>query len=213
MHGEAMTDPGLRIGDVVPTFSARSTRGAIDLNDYRGRWLILFSHPGDFTPVCTSEFIALARAQPRFEALGCALMGLSVDSLYAHFAWLRAIYDMSGVRVEFPLVEDPTLEIARAYAMVGCDAQDASAVRTTYFIDPDGVLCASTCYPASVGRSIPEMLRMLEALQITHAGKGLAPADWNPGEPLLRLPEETIEAVFAGKDAPDWFYMTGKKGG
>jgi len=204
--------PSLRIGDAVPTFSARSTQGPIDLNDFRGRWLILFSHPGDFTPVCTSEFIALARALPQFEALDCALIGVSVDSLYSHLAWLRAIYDMSGVKVEFPLVEDPTLEIARAYAMVGADAQDASTVRTTCFIDPDGILRASTAYPASVGRSIPEMLRMLDALQHTHEGRALAPANWSAGDPLLLPPHESIETVLGAESGPDWFYTPETKG-
>lgn len=198
--------PPLRIGDTVPRFSARSTQGPLDLADFRGRWLILFSHPADFTPVCTSEFVALARAADRFAALDCALIGVSADSLYSHLAWLRTIHDMAGVTVSFPVVEDPTMEIARAYGMIAPDAEDAGAMRMTCFIDPEGVLRATTCYPASVGRSIPELLRVLAALQRVEGGEVLAPADWHPGAALLRAPDEHADAVVAATGATDWFY-------
>ena len=198
--------PPLRIGDVVPRFSARSTQGPLDLGNYRGRWLVLFSHPADFTPVCTSEFVALARAADRFAEHDCALIGISADSLYSHLAWLRAIHDMAGVTVSFPVVEDPTMEIARAYGMIAPDAEDAGAMRMTCFVDPEGVLRATTCYPASVGRSIPELLRVLAALQRVDGGEVLAPANWQPGEPLLRAPDETADAVVAASGATDWFY-------
>ncbi len=144
----------LRLGQKAPEFTARSTRGLVRLSDFRGRWLVLFSHPGDFTPVCTSEFVAIAKTAAAFEKLDCALMAVSVDSLFSHFAWIRAIRDKFGVVVEFPIIEDPTLEIGRAYGMVGPEDLDASAVRSTYFLDPEGVMRASTCYPASVGRSV-----------------------------------------------------------
>lgn len=201
-----MERPPLRIGDAVPRFSARSTQGPVDMADFRGRWLILFSHPADFTPVCTSEFAALAKATDKFAALDCALVGLSADSLYSHLAWIRMIHDMSGLTVGFPVIEDPTLEIARAYGMIGSNAQDAGAMRMTCFIDPEGVLRASTCYPATVGRSIPEMLRVLAALKTVQEGAGLAPADWQPGQPLLRVPDERVETAIAGKAPSDWFY-------
>lgn len=190
----------------MPTFTARSTTGPVSLADWRGRWLMLFSHPGDFTPVCTSEFIAIARAQPAFDALDCGLMALSVDSLFSHLAWIRIIRDRFGVKVGFPVVEDPTLAIGRAYGMVGMDATDASPVRTTYFIDPDGVLRASTCYPATVGRSVDEMLRMIAALRRVHDGKALAPADWRPGSPLLNVPQYSVDEVLAADTESDWFY-------
>ena len=198
--------PPLRIGETVPRFSARSTQGPLDLADFRGRWLMLFSHPADFTPVCTSEFIALARAKDRFAELDCALVGLSADSLYAHLAWIRAIHDMAGVTIDFPVIEDPTMEVARAYGMIGCEAQDAGAMRMTCFIDPDGILRASTCYPATVGRSIPELLRVLAALQQVHGGERLAPADWEPGKPLLHAPGERAADAIEGDAATDWFY-------
>ncbi|WP_066557795.1 peroxiredoxin [Croceicoccus bisphenolivorans] len=207
MTPETMIErPPLRIGEPAPRFSARSTQGPVDLAEFRGRWLMLFAHPADFTPVCTSEFVALAKAAPQFEALDCAMIGVSADSLYSHLAWIRMIRDMAGVEVSFPVVEDPTMEIARAYGMIGCSAQDAGAMRMTCFIDPEGVLQASTCYPASVGRSIPELLRVLQALQQTHAGDVLAPADWQPGEPLLQAPQETAAAALGGVAATDWFY-------
>ena len=196
----------LRIGEKVPGFTARSTHGPINLDDYRGRWLILFAHPADFTPVCTSEFVALAHAAQEFADRGCDLIGVSVDSLYSHLAWVRMIHDMTGVRVDFPLVEDPTMEIARAYGMIDSSAPDAASVRTTYFIDPHGVLRASTNYPSSVGRSIPEMLRLLTALQRVDAVDALVPANWEPGEDLLESPRETAADAYDAKDPAAWFY-------
>lgn len=196
----------LRLGEEAPDFTARSTRGVVSLSDYRGRWLALFSHPADFTPVCTSEFVAIARAHDRFTASGCELMALSVDSLFSHLAWIRAIRDRFDVVVDFPIIEDPTLEIARAYGMVGPDAMDASAVRTTYILDPDGILRASTCYPASVGRSVEEMLRLVSALQRVHDGSALAPEGWTPGDDLLAVPSHDVADVLAAPEGADWFY-------
>jgi peroxiredoxin (alkyl hydroperoxide reductase subunit C) len=195
----------LRLGDEAPNFSARSTCGPVSLGDYRGRWLVLFSHPADFTPVCTSEFVALAREQATFAALGCDLMALSIDSLFSHFAWIRAIRDRFGVVVDFPVLEDPTLEIARAYGMIGADATDASAVRTTYFIDPRGIVRATTCYPASVGRSVEEMLRLLSALQRVDGGGVLAPEGWTPGADLLAVPSYDVADILAADGEADWF--------
>lgn len=196
----------LRLGQAAPDFTARSTKGVVRLSDFRGRWLILFSHPADFTPVCTSEFVAIARASAQFEALDCALMALSVDSLFSHLAWIRAIRDRFDVVIDFPIIEDPTLEIGRAYGMVGPEDADASSVRATYFLDPDGVMCAGTCYPASVGRSVEEMLRIVAALQRVHNGDALAPEGWRPGSDLLRVPSQSVEAVLAAPDASSWFY-------
>ena len=196
---------GLRIGDSAPDFSARSTVGDVRLSDFRGRWLILFSHPADFTPVCTTEFVALTHAAADFESRDCALMALSVDSLFSHFAWLRMIRDRFDAEVRFPIVEDPTLVIGRAYGMVGADDTDSATVRTTFFIDPNGVIRAMTCYPANVGRSTPEMLRTLDALQAVDEGPVLAPANWQPGKAMLRQPEATLDSVFAAKGLTDWF--------
>ena len=196
---------GLRIGDPAPDFSARSTAGDIRLSDFRGRWLVLFSHPADFTPVCTTEFVALARAAGDFAERDCALMALSVDSLFSHFAWLRMIRDRFDVEVRFPIVEDPTLVIGRAYGMVAPQDNDSGTVRTTFFIDPEGVVRAMTCYPANVGRSTPEMLRTLDALQAVDAGSVLAPANWEPGDDLLQQPSALLDDVFAAPGQTDWF--------
>lgn len=196
---------GLRIGDMAPDFSARSTAGEVRLSAFRGRWLILFSHPADFTPVCTSEFVALAQTSREFEQRSCALMALSVDSLFSHFAWLRLIRDRFGVEVRFPIIEDPTMVICRAYGMVAPDDHDSATVRTTFFIDPLGVIRAMTCYPANVGRSTAEMLRTLDALQAVDTAGALAPANWKPGEPLLEQPDVTLDALFSAEGQADWF--------
>lgn len=197
----------LRIGDTAPDFQARSTLGPVKLSDHRGRWLVFFSHPADFTPVCTSEFVAIARAADDFAALNCGLLGLSVDSLYSHLAWARAIRTRFDVTIPFPIVEDPSMAIGRAYGMIEPDAADSSAVRATYFIDPRGVIRAMTWYPLNVGRSVNEMLRMVAALQRTERDDVLAPEGWRPGDDVLMAPPQDQHAVLAGDD-DHWFYQT-----
>ncbi len=196
-----------RIGDKAPTFSARATTGRVNLTDFRGQWLILFSHPADFTPVCTSEFVALARKADEFAKRDCALMALSIDTLFSHFAWLRLIRDRFDIEVRFPVIEDPTMVIAGAYGMAMAGDADNFGVRSTYFIDPEGTIRAITCYPPNVGRSIPEMLRVLDALQAADASSALTPADWKKGDPLLNPPGEALDAVFAAENPGDWFWQ------
>lgn len=196
---------GLRIGDTPPDFEARSTTGPVKLSSYRGRWLVLFSHPADFTPVCTTEFVELSKEAKAFEQRGCALIALSVDSLFSHFAWLRLIKERFDIEVRFPIVEDPTLVIGRAFGMVAPGDNDSATVRTTFFIDPTGVIRAMTCYPANVGRSIPEMLRTLDALQAADKDHGLAPANWQAGDALLQAPTQNLDEVFAAGNETDWF--------
>ena len=191
----------LRIGDVAPNFTARTTQGEMTLDQYRGRWVVFFSHPADFTPVCTSEFVALAKAAPQFEELDCVLLGLSVDSLYSHVAWLRAIKDVFGVEVPFPVVEDPSMAVGYAYGMLDEQAGDASAVRATYFIDPEGIIRALNWYPMSVGRSVDEMLRTVRALQRSADGQVYTPADWQPGDDVLLPP------ALPGSAGADWFHQ------
>ena len=189
----------LGLGDIAPDFRARSTQGDIQLSRFRGRWLIFFSHPADFTPVCSTEFAELARRQEEFEALGCSLLALSVDSLYAHQAWVKALRDVFGVTVRFPILEDPSMAIGRAYGMVDAHSTDSMAMRSTYFLDPDQVIRAVTCYPHNVGRSVDEMLRLLKALQRVSDGSALAPEGWREGGKLLQpVPDQP-------GDAPDWF--------
>lgn len=187
------------MGDLAPDFEARSTKGMIRLSDYRGQWVVFFSHPADFTPVCTTEFVALAKANDRFAALDCALVGLSVDSLYSHLAWTQAIRQLFSIEIPFPVVEDPSMLLGRAYGMIDEAAENSAGVRATYFIDPEGMIRAITHYPLSIGRSVDEMVRMVAALQASYSGERLAPAGWQPGEKLLLPIDET-----APKDI-DWF--------
>ena len=171
-----------RIGEIAPDFRARSTGGEIQLSKLRGRWVIFFSHPADFTPVCSTEFAELARRQSEFDALETSLLGLSVDSLYSHLAWVRAIRVTLDADVRFPIIEDPSM-----------------AMRSTFFIDPEGVIRAITCYPHNVGRSVDEMLRMLKALKAVSNAQTLAPEGWREGKPLLSPPSNIAE------DREDWF--------
>ncbi len=216
MENQTATTPapcaGLRIGDTPPDFEARSTIGPVRLSAYRGRWLILFSHPADFTPVCTTEFVELARCAQDFAQRDCELMALSVDSLFSHFAWLKLIKQRFEVEVRFPIVEDPTLVIGRAFGMVAPSDSDSATVRTTFFIDPDGVIRAMTCYPANVGRSIPEMLRTLDALQAIDKHDGLAPANWQAGDALLQSPTHDLDEVYQAQQQTDWFLREMPKG-
>lgn len=184
-----------RLDEPAPLFEAHSTAGLIRLSDYRGRWVLLFAHPADFTPVCTSEFVGLAEAQQRFEDLDCALIGLSIDSVYAHLAWFQRIEDDFGVRPDFPLIEDPSLAIAKAYGMIHPGAGSTTVVRSVFVIDPEGVVRATLTYPMSVGRSVEELLRLVEALQVTADGDSVAPEGWRSGEPLLTPAPRTSTSV------------------
>lgn len=198
----------IRIGDIAPNFHARTTMGEMSLSDHRGRWVLLFSHPADFTPVCTSEFVALSRAAERFEALSCDLVAISVDSLYSHLGWIRAIHTHFGVTVSFPIVEDPSLVIGRAYGMIGDDAPDAATLRSTFFIDPDGVVRAILCYPATIGRSVEELLRVLAALQKVDSDNVVTPEGWRPGEDVLLPPHQDQASAIAADGDDCWFHRT-----
>ncbi len=204
----SMPSRPLRIGDTAPDFVARTTQGEVKLSGYRKRWLLFFSHPADFTPVCTTEFVGLARAADKFAALNCALLGLSVDSLFSHLAWMRAIHKNFGVTVPFPVVEDPSMAVGKAYGMVDETAPDSATVRASYFIDPQGVIRAMTWYPYNVGRSVEEMLRLVAALQATSGDKALTPEGWRPGEPLLAPPASSMAEMQAGGD---WFCHPAEK--
>ena len=198
--------PAIRIGEAAPSFTARSTEGMVALDQFRGRWLVFFSHPADFTPVCTSEFVAFARAADQFATLDCALLGHSVDSLFSHLAWIRALHDDFGVIIPFPVVEDPTLEIARAFGMVSAEADTAASVRAVYVIDPDGIVRAINWYPINVGRSVAEILRLVTALKRTADGSVITPEGWHPGDKLLAHPDFLAKDALASKTATGWFY-------
>lgn len=202
--------PMPRLNEPAPNFDTETTHGRRTLADYKGKWLILFSHPADFTPVCTTEFMAFARAQDRFAALNTELLGLSIDSKFAHIAWVRSIKEKFGVDVKFPIIEDLSMKVANAYGMIMPGAGDTSAVRATFIIDPEGVLRAMVYYPMSNGRSIEEFVRLVQALQTSDANGVATPEAWKPGEDVIVPPPKTTEEADArqsqGYKYTDWYF-------
>ncbi len=198
------------LNEAAPDFEVMTTAGLIRLSDYQGRWVVLFAHPADFTPVCTSEIVALAKSYKSFRESNCELVGLSVDSRYAHIAWLRAIKERFGVEVPFPIIEDQTMKVARRYGMIHPGASDTAAVRATFFIDDKGVMRAMIYYPMSVGRSVKEIIRVVQALQAGDKNGVVLPEGWKPGEEGIELPPETIveanRRLLDSTDSPDWYY-------
>jgi peroxiredoxin (alkyl hydroperoxide reductase subunit C) len=187
--------------------------GDRSLDSYRGRWLVFFSHPADFTPVCTSEFIAFSKAFAKFQELGCDLLALSVDSLFSHVAWVRSIRERFDVTVPFPITEDPSMAIAAAYGMMSGDAGDSSTVRATFVIDPDGVIRALIWYPMNIGRSVDEILRLVTALKTSDAEVVSTPEGWMPGDDVIcPAPLSIVESdrVPEGDRAEDWYYRLRK---
>lgn len=216
--------PMPRIGDKAPSFRAATTQGEINFPDqYAGSWVILFSHPADFTPVCTSEFITFAAMEEQFAQANCKLVGLSVDGLYSHIAWLRTIKEkieyrgMKNVEVKFPLIEDITMEVARKYGMIQPGESSTKAVRAVFFIDPKGIIRAIIYYPLSLGRNFDELYRVLIALQTADAFSVATPADWRPGDDVIVPPpgscgvaQERMEGKQEGVTCQDWFFCTKK---
>ncbi len=197
--------------DEAPDFAARSTHGDISLKALRGRWVLLFSHPADFTPVCTSELIAFARSAHRFEALNCQLLALSVDGLYSHLAWLNSIKVNFDIDIPFPLIEDPSMSVARAFGMLPRHSHSSGTVRGTFLIDPEGVIQSINWYPISTGRSVQEQLRQLEAIKLSYEVPFYTPAEWQSGDDTIVPPPRTIEGARArlgDTQAPDWYYKT-----
>jgi peroxiredoxin (alkyl hydroperoxide reductase subunit C) len=212
-----------RIGDKAPTFKAVTTQGDINFpGDYSGSWVILFSHPADFTPVCTSEFITFATLEEKFAQINCRLVGLSVDGLYSHIAWLRTIKEkieyknMRDVEVKFPLIEDITMEVAKRYGMIQPGESSTKAVRAVFFIDPKGIIRAIIYYPLSLGRNFNELFRVLIALQTADKFSIATPADWQPGDDVIVPPAGSCGSAkdrMEGKEdmkCYDWFFCTKK---
>lgn len=201
-----------RINEPAPDFTAKTTHGPRSLSDYRGKWLVLFSHPADFTPVCTTEFMGFARHADEFKAMNTELLGLSIDSNYAHIAWVRSIEASFGVKIPFPIIEDISMNVASAYGMVHPGASDTQAVRATFFIDPNGMLRAMVYYPMSNGRSIAEFVRLMQALQTADANKVATPEGWQPGQDVIVPPPQTAQAADAraseGYNTVDWYFST-----
>jgi peroxiredoxin (alkyl hydroperoxide reductase subunit C) len=209
-----------RIGDKAPEFKAVTTQGEINFpSDFKGSWVILFSHPADFTPVCTSEFMTFATMEEKFAKANCKLVGLSVDGLYSHIAWLRTIKEkieykgMKNVEVKFPLIEDITMEVAKKYGMIQPGESSTKAVRAVFFIDPKGIIRAIIYYPLSLGRNFDELYRALIAMQTADAFSVATPADWRPGDEVIvptagscgvakeRMEDKNIKCY-------DWFFCT-----
>lgn len=188
------------IDTVAPDFEARSTHGRVRLSDMRGRWICLFSHPADFTPVCASEFIGFEKKRSAFEAEQCQLIGVSVDSVHAHLAWVDRLEQEHGVRLGFPLLEDVGMNIGQAFGMIHETATSTASMRSVFFIDPQFIIRAVITYPTQVGRSIDEVLRVLTALKATAKNKASAPAGWQPGDPLINHDLGELEKRFS----PSW---------
>jgi peroxiredoxin (alkyl hydroperoxide reductase subunit C) len=208
------------IGDDAPAFKAVTTQGPVDFPaDYKGKWVILFSHPADFTPVCTTEFMTFAKMVPEFRALNTEVIGLSIDSIYSHVAWLRMIKEkieykgMKNVEVTFPLIEDIKMDVARKYGMVQPNASGTQAVRAVFFIDPVGKIRALIYYPLSAGRNFDEIKRLIIAMQTADKYKVATPADWRPGEDVIVPPPNSCGVAKTRVDTQqetgihcyDWF--------
>jgi peroxiredoxin 2/4 len=199
-----------RLNLPAPNFEAKTTHGVRKLADYKGRWLVLFSHPADFTPVCTTEFMAFAKLYPQFQQLNCDLIGLSIDSYYAHVAWVRNIKEKFGVEIPFPIIEDLSMKVANDYGMIQPGASDTSAVRATFIIDDKGILRAMVYYPMTNGRSVPEFLRLVTALQTSDKNKVATPEGWQPGDMVIVPPPADVFAaekrMNEGYECTDWYF-------
>ncbi len=211
-----------RIGEKAPSFEAVTTQGKINFpEDFKGKWKILFSHPADFTPVCTSEFMTFGKMAQEFEQLNCQLIGLSVDGLYSHIAWLRTIKDkidykgMSGIEIQFPLIDDVSMKIAKQYGMIQPGESETSAVRAVFFIDPKNIIRTIMYYPLSLGRNFDEIKRVLIGLQTTDNFGVALPADWRPGDEVIvptagscGVAKERVEDKSGKIHCYDWFFCT-----
>ena len=206
------------IGDKAPSFSAVTTQGTINFpEDYKGKWVILFSHPADFTPVCTTEFMTFGSMMDEFKALNTELVGLSVDSLYSHIAWLRKIQElewkgMKKVEVKFPLIEDIKMEIANKYGMIQPGQSSTQAVRAVFIIDPEATIRTILYYPISTGRNFDEIKRIIQALQKADKDACATPADWRPGDDVIvptagscGVAKERVESKDENMYCLDWF--------
>ncbi len=197
------------LGEPAPDFSVLSTHGPLKLSDYRGRWVVMFSHPADFTPVCTTEFMAFAGIADELAALNVQLIGLSVDSVPAHLAWVRAIREKMGVDVPFPIIADLEMTVAKRYGMIQPGQSTTACVRAVFVIDDKGVLRAMIYYPLTTGRYMPEILRLVKALQTTDAHGVSTPANWQPGDKVVVPAPKTVEEMrkrdAEGLECRDWY--------
>ncbi len=200
-----------RIGELAPEFEAPTTHGVIRLSDFRGTWLILFSHPADFTPVCTTEFMAFAEIHPKLREMNCELMGLSIDSVYSHISWVRNIEEKTGVKIQFPVIADLGFEVATKYGMIMPGESKTETSRCVFVIDDKGVLRSMIYYPLTTGRNTDEILRLIQALQTHEKHKVATPANWRPGDKVIVPPPATQDAAEermadASLEKIDWYF-------
>jgi len=199
-----------RINEPAPQFIAQSTHGEIKLDSYRGKWVVLFSHPADFTPVCTTEFVGFAKAAPEFEKLHTQLIGISIDSVYSHIAWIRNIEQHFDVKITFPLIADINMAVASRYGMIHPGASATSTVRAVFVIDPQQTIRAILYYPLTTGRMVEEIKRLVQALQL-NTEKGLAtPEGWKPGDQCIVPPpltqKEAEARLKSNYEVTDWYF-------
>ena len=200
-----------RVGDPAPQFTADTTFGTLKLEDFKGSWLILFSHPADFTPVCTTEFIAFAEIHPELRKLNCELMGLSIDSVYSHIAWALNVKEKLGVEIGFPIIADLNKEVATLYGMINPGESRTETSRAVFVIDDKQIVRAIVYYPLTTGRNMQEILRLVKALQTTDAHGVATPANWEPGQKVIMPPPKTVEdaearMAQAGLECKDWYF-------
>jgi len=197
------------IGEPAPDFEAESTHGPLKLSGFKGKWVILFSHPADFTPVCTTEFLAFSAIHDELKALNVQLIGLSVDSVSAHLAWVHAIREKMGVQVPFPIIADLTMTVSNRYGMIHKGQSSTAAVRAVFFIDDKGIMRGMLYYPLQNGRSMPEILRLVKAFQTTDKFKVSTPANWQPGDkvvvPAPKTAAEMEKRPTEGYECKDWY--------
>lgn len=203
-----------RINEAAPDFEAKSTQGPLKLSDYKGKWVVLFSHPADFTPVCTTEFVEFAKHSDEFKQRDVQLIGLSVDSVPAHIAWIRNINQNFGVNVDFPVIADLDTKVAQKYGLIHPGASETATVRAVFVIDPNGIVRALVYYPMSLGRNIEEVLRIVDALQTADANACSTPANWKPGEAVVVPPPQTVADAEArlksDYEVTDWYFAKRK---
>jgi len=199
-----------RLGEMAPDFEAVTTQGTLRLEDFKGGWLILFSHPADFTPVCTTEFMAFAEIYPELKKRGVELLGLSVDSVSSHIAWVRNIEEKMGVEISFPVIADLDKRVATLYGMIHPGESKTETARCVFVIDPEGILRAMIYYPLTTGRNMQEILRLIDALQTTDKHKVATPANWKSGEAVIVPPPNTQEMaeqrLKEGYECKDWYF-------
>ena len=207
MGDEGVSFPAL--GEPAPDFEADTTQGPLSLSALKGKWVVLFSHPADFTPVCTTEFLAFAKIHDDLTSLNVQLVGLSVDSISAHLAWVRNIREKMGVTIPFPIIADLSMKVARKYGMIHPGQSSTAAVRCVFFIDDKGILRAMIYYPLSNGRYMPEILRLVKALQTSDKYKVSTPANWQPGDKVVVPPPKTAadmeKRLSEGYECRDWY--------